>query len=243
MPEIYHCRRIKDDSGVMRSKDTTHKIDELIRSKRKTIAIIVKPDGSVIVRAPLRASLKSIREFVYKNIQWIKRKKAAVETLSPPVPRQYLPGELFLFLGNSYPLEIVEEQKQGLVLDGRFKLAQTWREDAALAFESWYREQARQYFRERIHYYSGLYGFHYKKIGITSAQTRWGSCSADGSLNFSWRLIMAPGEVVDYVVIHELVHTRFHNHSREFWSQVQQIMPEYREHRKWLKENGQRLML
>jgi predicted metal-dependent hydrolase len=94
-----------------------------------------------------------------------------------------------------------------------------------------------------VDHYASQYGFQYKKIGITSAQTRWGSCSANGSLNFSWRLILAPMEAVDYVVVHELVHTVHHNHSRRFWQKVGKIMPDYKERRKWLRKNGQRLIL
>jgi predicted metal-dependent hydrolase len=219
-------------------------IDQIIRSKRKTIAIIVRPNASVIVRAPLRASNRSILAFVEKNTAWIEKKQSQVKATVLPAQREYIPGARFEYLGNAYPLAIVQEQKKRLVLDeGRFKLAESAQNQAELAFERWYREQARKIISERVDYYSRLHGFQYTRLGITSARTRWGSCSATGSLNFSWRLIQAPIEVVDYVVVHELAHTIFHNHSRKFWKKVEQTMPDYAERRKWLRRNGLRLLL
>jgi predicted metal-dependent hydrolase len=218
-------------------------VNQIIRSSRKTLALIVKPDGSVIVRAPLRTSEKSIREFIEKNRGWIEKNQAKALATRPQAPKQYLAGEMFMFLGNTYPLEIVKGQKKDLLLDAHFKLAESAQSEAALAFERWYREQARQILNERVNFYACQYGFQYKRIGITSARTRWGSCSVTGSLNFSWRLIMAPLAVVDYVVVHELVHTIFHNHSKKFWHKVGTVIPDYKEHRMWLRKNGTQLLI
>jgi predicted metal-dependent hydrolase len=218
-------------------------VNQIIRSKRKTLALIVRPDGSLIVRVPLRASEKAIREFVQQHAEWIKRKQAEALATLPIAPKQYIPGELFMYLGNAYPLEIVKGPKQPLLLEENFKLAESARGNASLVFERWYRAQAKQILTARVNLYASQYGFQYKKIGITSARTRWGSCSTNGSLNFSWRLILTPLEAVDYVVLHELVHTVFHNHSRRFWKRVERIMPDYKERRKWLRKNVQQLML
>jgi predicted metal-dependent hydrolase len=218
-------------------------LDQIVRSKRKTLALIVKPDGSVIVRAPLRMAEKTIREFIGNHADWIEKKRAEALAVLSPAPRQYIPGEMFMYLGNAYPLEIVKGQKKPLILEGNFKLAGSVQANAKLVFERWYRAQARQILEERVNLYADQHGFLYKKIGITSARTRWGSCSSNGSLNFSWRLIMAPIEAVDYVVVHELVHTVFHNHSRRFWKKVETIMPDHKERRKWLQKNGPGFMV
>jgi predicted metal-dependent hydrolase len=221
----------------------TIEVNALVRSKRKTLALIVKPDGSLVVRAPLRMPEKPIREFIEHHAAWIKKKQAEARAARLPAPRQYVPGESFMYLGNPYSLEIVSGQRKPLVLEGNFRLADSVQSSAELEFERWYRAEAKQILNERVKLYASQYGLQYKKIGITSARTRWGSCSADGSLNFSWRLILAPLEAVDYVVVHELVHTVFHNHSRRFWKRVERIMPDYRERRKWLRKNGQGLMV
>ena len=221
----------------------TIEINQIIRTKRKTLALIVKPDGSLIVRAPLRASEKRIQEFVEKNRQWIEKNQANALAAPARASRYYLPGEMFLYLGAAYPLEMVEGQRQPLWLDSTFKLAASHQSEAALAFERWYREQARQVLSARVELFARQYGFRYKGIRITSARTRWGSCSASGSLSFSWRLIQAPQNVVDYVVVHELVHTVIHNHSKRFWHRVGVILPEYREHRQWLRAHGRELLI
>lgn len=218
-------------------------VKEIIRSRRRTLALIVKPDGTVIVRAPLKAPAKSIREFVEKNIEWIQRKQAQARSFVSPAPRQYSNGEKFLYLGSSYPLEIVPKQKPALILDGSFKLAESSQHRAASEFERWYRLRAKEILKERVDFFARQYGFKYTGLKINAARTRWGSCSAKGSLNFSWRLILAPMESVDYVVLHELVHTIIHNHSKRFWGKVENIMPDYKARKVWLKKHGPELMV
>src|SRR5215211_596298 len=216
--------------------------DEIIRSQRRTLALIVKPDGSLIIRAPLKTSEKTIREFIERNKEWIKKKQDQARSFVLPTPKQYTQGEKFLYLGNLYPLEITSAQKQALLFDETFKLAARSQSRALMEFERWYRARAREVLVERIHYFATEYGFKFQGIKINSARTRWGSCSAKGSLNFSWRLIMAPMESVDYVVVHELVHTQIHNHSKRFWIKVESIMPDYKARRMWLKKHGPELM-
>ena len=218
-------------------------IHQIIRSKRKTLALIVKPDGALIVRAPLRISEQAIKEFIEHNREWVRKKRAELLAVLPPSPRQFLSGETFLYLGKSYPLEIVTDQTEPLLLEESFQLAEAARNKSELVFEHWYREQARCILTERVALYVKQHDFQYDKIRITSARTRWGSCSSTGSLSFSWRLIMAPLEVVDYVIVHELVHTVIHNHSKRFWNKVAKIMPDYKDRRKWLRANGRRLIL
>lgn len=91
---------------------------------------------------------------------------------------------------------------------------------------------------ERVAHYAHEYELHYGQVRVTSALTRWGSCSGRNNLSFPWRLMMAPPEVIDYVVVHELAHTVHKNHSPRFWGLVESIMPEWRVHRMHLKENG-----
>ena len=221
----------------------TFPMNQVIRSKRKTLALIVKPDGSVLVRAPLRTPRTVIQAFVVRNKGWIETKQAEVLATLPPPTREYVSGQIFPYLGTSYPLEIVVGQREPLLLDtGKFRLAVLQQKDAASVFERWYREQARQVLSARVEFFTRANDFHYKGIRITSARTRWGSCSATGSLSFSWRLIQAPPVVVDYVVVHELVHTAVHNHSKKFWQRVGMIMPDFQEHRKWLREHGRELL-
>jgi len=110
-----------------------------------------------------------------------------------------------------------------------------------LALEKRYRNAAKDYIPKRVEYYHQFTGGNYQKITIRDQKTRWGSCSSNGTLSFSFRLMMAPPRVLDYVIVHELCHLTHMNHSKEFWNMVENILPDYKEHRKWLKENGHTL--
>ena len=106
------------------------------------------------------------------------------------------------------------------------------------ALEVQYRKEARRRITERAAYFAEKMGVDYGRIAIKAAKTRWGSCSAQGNLNFHWKLILMPPAILDYVVVHELAHRIEMNHSPRFWTQVERILPDYRERRRWLKENG-----
>ena len=127
--------------------------------------------------------------------------------------------------------------------EGSIKLSRDALPKAPLVFKNWYRQQAAKILAERSQWYASRHGFAYQKIRISSALTRWGSCSSKGTLSFTWRLVMAPIPVIDYVVVHELVHLQVKNHSKEFWGRVELIMPDYKQKIKWLKENGHLLRL
>lgn len=214
-------------------------VSRLIRSKRRTIALIVERDGSVTVRAPLRMSGTVIDEFVQKHSKWVEKKQIEMQSIMPKQPRKYEAGEQFPYLGKNYSLELVKDAKGKLVFDGSFKLSQTEKDNAELVFRNWYRKQAAKLIGERVAYFAKQFGLDVRSIRITSARTRWGSCSPRGTLSFSWRLLMTPPDVIDYVVVHELAHTIHHNHSKRFWNLVEKWMPDYKERRKQLKQYGQ----
>ena len=220
------------------------KIDHIIRTKRKSIALIIEQDGRLVVRAPMRVSDADIKRLVKQKERWIREKQKQVKDKSTQSkPKVYMDGEEFLYQGKSYKLKIVADLDPALVLSRKFYLSLCSLPKAESVFIEWYREQARAVITERVKLYAARHGFKYRKFRITSAMTRWGSCSSMGNLNFTWRLVMAPLEVIDYVVVHELAHLRVNNHSKEFWNQVEHIMPDYKQRLRWLKENGQKLTL
>ena len=217
-------------------------IDKLVRSKRKTLSLIVETDGTLTVRAPLRMKEVDIRRFIQAKEKWIKRKQAGVRK-DAPVQHQYVDGEAFLYLGKEIPLRIVPDQKPALVMDKSFKLTKSAQTQAEAVFTTWYKKQARMVLSERVEYFARGYGYKVGKIRISSARTRWGSCSSKETLSFTWRLVMAPLDVIDYVVVHELCHLKVMNHSKDFWAQVEAVLPDYKARRKWLKDNGAKLRL
>jgi predicted metal-dependent hydrolase len=211
---------------------------QLIRSRRKTIALIVREDGSLVVRAPLHSAEGTIRKFVERKAAWIRKTQARVDESILARTKKYHQGEQFLFLGKTYPLVIVPRSQTALSWESVFHLSSSAQPHAEQIFIRWYRAQAARILSERVSWYAGRNGFNYRRVKITSARTRWGSCSPDGTLCFSYRLIMAPQEVVDYVAVHELVHLDIKNHSQTFWSRVEAIMPDFRLRLEWLNRNG-----
>ncbi len=215
------------------------KIDKIIRSKRKTLALEIAHDASLIVRAPERASLNMIQKIVSKKQNWIEKKQEiARKKFNTTLPKKYLNGEKFLFLGKKYKLFIVDNISKPLIFDQNFQLSYKYLNKAKEIFKNWYKGKAYEIIYNKVNYYSLQSGFKYKKINITNAQKRWGSCSNRGNLNFSWRLVMAPEKVIDYVTIHEVTHLKERNHSKKFWSKVELLMPDYKIPQKWLKKNG-----
>lgn len=219
----------------------TVKIDEIRHSKRKSIALAITPEARLIVRAPFGVSLQYIESVVNKQRSWIERKRAGVLSAGIPQPKQFIDGEKFLFLGREYLLKIQDHGEIRLT-ENCLLFPKRFLAKAKLHLIDWYKEQMFALVTEISQYYSNLTGWQYKTINITSAQSRWGSCSSSGSINFSWKLILAPREVVEYVVVHELAHIKQKNHSSRFWNEVRKILPHYQVQEKWLKANGRWLL-
>jgi predicted metal-dependent hydrolase len=215
-------------------------IKQIIRSNRRTLALQITPDASLIVRAPKKVSEKTIVTFVQKKIKWILRhQKLARESYRPSVKRKFVDGERFLYLGEWHKLFVIQDVTQPLVFDEKkFLLSESFLPDAKKLFEQWYRKQAYAAIKDRGRLYAKTAGLSFKRITITGARKRWGSCGPKGTLNFSWRLIMAPMMIVDYVIVHELAHLEVRNHSRKFWEKVRLLFPDYQQAETWLKTNS-----
>lgn len=215
------------------------KIDKIIKSRRRTFSIEIKKDGSVILRAPKRATGEDMKKVIDNKRDWIcKTQKKILDKYSKVTPKEFKNGEEFLFLGEKINLLIDEKISTTMFIpDDGFFMPAFCEEKAKNVFLEWYKNKAFEVINERVKYYSGIFGFKYAKIRISNAEKIWGSCSAKGNISFSWRLIMAPLPVIDYVVAHELAHLEQRNHSRRFWGKVAEIIPDFKKRRKWLKEN------
>ncbi len=220
------------------------KIDKVIRTKRKTVAIQITDDAKVIVRAPLDLSEDTILQMVEKRAEWILRKKKQIETTNSAThPRRFVEGESFPYLGNHYQLRIIDNQREPLKFENAFYMSKSALDKAREVFIEWYKKTGYELVNHRASFWAQKCGFRYARIKITTAEKRWGSCSSKGNLCFSYRLVMAPEAVIDYVIVHELVHLTQRSHSKRFWSEVKHIMPDYEKRRVWLKENGHLLYL
>ena len=223
---------------------STPKISQIIRSDRKSFGLELTPDGRLIVRAPRGASNAQIHAVVAHKAGWIAKNQARLAAQCPNLkPKTFTPGETFLYLGEQYPLQLVKRRQPLLDLDGTFLLASHAQGQAKEAFIAWYREETRQIVHQYIDTFAKRYSLKINNVRITSARTRWGSCSGKGNLNFTYRLCMAPLSVIEYVVVHELAHLKVHNHSQAFWAEVGKILPGYQQSRAWLKQHGPQLNL
>ena len=180
--------------------DKTH--IEVIRSKRKTLAIEIRPDMRVVVRAPEKIPQNEIIKFVEEKQNWIKKH----------LVQMYFKAE-----------EMKKQKKEPALTNADIeKLCQ----------------KALSVIPDKVKYYAEIMGVTYGRITIRNQKTRWGSCSSKGNLNFNCLLMLMPDKVLDYVVVHELCHLKQMNHSKKFWKEVERYMPDYKNYKKWLNENG-----
>jgi len=214
----------------------------LIRSRRKTVSLEINREAELVVRAPNRMSMRYIEEIVLEKDGWIKKKREQMmKKRSERKPLEFTHGESFLFLGESFPLEIRDQSPAPLTFDEKFVLHGRYRRNAKEVFQRWYKDMAKILLTDKTHSYAKQAGLTVNSVKITSAKKRWGSCNSKGNIHYSWRLILAPPHVVDYVVAHEVAHLKEMNHSRAFWSLVQCLYPKYKESKKWLKDHGHTL--
>ncbi|MCL2539250.1 MAG: M48 family metallopeptidase [Oscillospiraceae bacterium] len=215
---------------------------KLVRSKRKTIAIHIL-EGLVEVRAPMKTPKRVIDEFVASKEKWIADK--LLLSLEQGARRETFSltyGDKALYRGREYP--IVARPGNGAGFDGEtFYLPPGLTPPQIKAVCIWiYRLLAKDYLTERTADFARRMGVWPSKIRISDANSRWGSCSAKGSINLSWRLMMADDAVIDYVAVHELAHLKELNHSGRFWAEVEDVLPDWRERKQALRELQKRLV-
>lgn len=209
-------------------------------SDRKTASIYIERDGRVSVLAPAAWSQDMIEEVLERKRGWIYRGLAEWEDLnSARITREFVNGEGFLYLGRTYRLRIVEEQAESLMLSGGyFCLRSVFVSHAQDAFKEFYRKKGQARIAERVEYYKNKVGVKPGIVRVMELQNRWASCSTGGDLNFHWKCMMAPLNIIDYIVVHELAHLKHANHADAFWGEVDKVMPDYRERKDWLRTHG-----
>lgn len=227
---------------------------EIIKKKNKNISIRIAPDGVVRVTSPSFVTDSYIHEVVYKRADWILSsieniKEAARGVLN----RRYSRGDRVVYLGKEYNLKVIEEveAENRIRFDGEdFEVhvdpegEEEERERSIReGLTQWYRHEAFRKLKERTRFYSEILKLYPNNIKVKEQKSLWGSCSSKDNINFNWKLIMAPQAVLDYIVVHELCHLRHRDHSKSYWNLVEGIIPDHKEKRKWLKENGRSLMV
>ena len=210
----------------------------VIRTKRKTIGLSITKEGRLLVRAPLFVSEREIEKVVQKHQSWIEKNRLKMACMSAVKESfAYRDGQVLPVLGHAYPIMTGEGKKA--VFTGEAFLLPMGNREKTVAL--WYKKQAKEILGARTDIYSRIMGLNPVEIKITSAKTRWGSCSAKNALCFSWRLLCAPPMSVDSVVVHELAHIKMKNHSKAFYREIEKVMPDYRTHHQILKEYARKI--
>lgn len=211
---------------------------EIIRSNRKTLALTIDSEARLVVRAPMQLDEDVIRDFIKKKSRWITDKQQQVSDYATKQSAFVLDdGENVLYLGESFA--VLRKAVQEVMIEGNFLLVP---EDMTLeGFAGWLKAQGETVINDRVDYYANLMGVKYTSVKMSEAKRRWGSCGAGNTLNFAWRLVMCPQSIIDYVVVHELSHITYKDHSAKFWTRVATVMPNYKEAQDWLRLN-RRLM-
>lgn len=211
-------------------------------SRRKSMHIVIERDGTVSAQVPESLDEERILLILQSKEYEIHKKLVYWKELNKEqIDRQYVTGQSFMYLGKNYNLHFVVGQKKNLLLkDGKFLISSRVVSPRD-AFVKFYRKQAKLKIEERLQLYIKAVNKVPGKVEIRELPTRWASCTPAGNLYFNWKCVMAPVTVLDYLIVHELVHLEHINHSRAFWDKVSAIYPSYQQQENWLKRNGVRM--
>lgn len=218
------------------------------RRRQKNMHLTLGWDGKLRVTCNLRMSEKRIAEFVRESGSFIAAREMELEQERSRYPTlQVLSGEVLSCSGLIKTLEViwswdsrVKIREDSNTIEVSAPLTST-AEERRQALAKYLRRQANRRIRTQVERWTQMMGVEVGRISIRDQATRWGSCSTKGDVNFNWKLILMPPEISDYVVVHELAHTRHFNHSQEFWRLVESYLPEYQFSRRWLRQNERRL--
>lgn len=213
----------------------------LIRSRRRTLALHITREGQLVVKAPWLIPSVFIRRFVLAKSDWISKNLLKNQNAQANKKKQYTEGEEFIYLGKVYKLHIGNFKEISVTDKLNFPSFLIFRIKKEI--HEWYIKQAKKLITERVKYYAHIMNASFTKIIFSDTISKWGSCNRDNTLQFNWRLVIAPILVIDYVVVHELVHTWEKNHGPKFWSKVSLYKPAYKQYRKWLKDNSRKLLI
>jgi len=212
------------------------------RSDRKTLSIYVERDGGVSVLAPESMQDKELREVLEKKEYLIQRHHAQWDFLNGSrIDREFVNGQSYMYLGRNYRLRFVPDKEQDVFLqlkNGYFCLKKSEKLKASHRFIEFYKEKGLDLFEKQAQFYASRLGVNYDHIRVIDLKNRWASCSDKKRLNFHWKCVMAPLSVINYIIVHELVHFKYKKHDRKFWNEVDKVIPDYKAHVEWLRSFG-----
>ncbi|WP_287924885.1 SprT family zinc-dependent metalloprotease [Diaphorobacter sp.] len=215
------------------------------RSNRKTVGLYVERDGSVLVRAPESVPLERIKAIVEAKRKWIYKAQARWAVLNHQQPRhEFVSGETVYLLGQPHRLDFRTGASRGVHQEGDvLVLRADDRPRAEELLKGYFRAEGLARIPALVQQHAQSMGLSPGFVRVQDLGHRWGSCSAKGNLNFNWKAMAAPIEVLRYLVVHELAHIRHKNHSSQFWRVVEAEMPDWARHAGWLTAHGAEMVL
>jgi len=216
------------------------------RTRRKGSVGFKLSLGQVVVLAPKNIPKAEIRLLLASKSTWILAKLNAQDQLQPQTERHYVDGETLTFMDQELVLRVcLGPFNTGLrgVSELVVRVPEAKPDWVRNALVRWYKLQAQVHIEQRASYFAPLVGAWPESIEIKTYRARWGSCNNRGQVQFNWKLMMAPSEVIDSVVVHELCHLLHMHHGPQFWTQVRRVLPNYQDAKQWLKDEGHRLGL
>ncbi|MBM4781453.1 MAG: M48 family metallopeptidase [Archangiaceae bacterium] len=204
--------------------------------------ITVERDGSLTMTAPPTCQRDQLERFARAKRLWVYEKLALKDELPPSVKREFVSGEGFPYLGRSYRLQLVRGERAPLRLEaGRFKLPRAQARAGEQLFTGWYVEHAQVWLEARVAMWAERLGVSPASVTVRDQGYRWASCAAGGRLYFHWRVIQLPPRLIDYVIVHELVHLTHDDHSPAFWRAMARVLPDCDSRRELLRRLGAQL--
>jgi predicted metal-dependent hydrolase len=214
-------------------------------SDRQTTDIVIERNGTITVHPPCWMTPEQVDETVLSKRMWIYRNLAEWRDLNATrVVREFVNGESFLYLGRNHRLQLVHKQDEPLKFsEGVFRLLRSvvdsdGKDGAHLAFQTFYTNRGLPRIKQRVNHFAGKVGVTINTVQVKDLGYRWATCTKSADLYFHWKCVMAPPTIIDYIVVHELCHLRYRDHSDAFWNEVDKILPDYRERKEWLRIRG-----
>ncbi len=216
-------------------------------ARRKAISLSIDRGGGLYISAPSQCSREYIEHFIERKRIWIYKKLQEREQIFPPSrAKEFASGEDFYYLGRSYRLRLINDSTINPDLpalrlhQGWFVLKESEREHGQEHFLRWYIDHGQLWMRQRVNLYINQIGIIPSSINIKELGRRWGSCNHNNELDFHWRIVLLPPYIIDYIIVHELVHLREPRHNTDFWQSLSCIMPDFASRKQWLAKNGHR---
>lgn len=215
------------------------------RPRQRNMNLSVKSDGRIRVSCNRSMAVRDIAVFVRSCEDFIARRKKQIQQVESQFPlKNFLSGEEFLYLGERLPLDVIWSWHRRARVEHPLEMlapVSSTKTERQKALVSFYRREAKRWLHSRVDFWGRIMNLPARALTVRGQRTLWGSCTVEGNVSLNWKLMCAPPEVIDYVVVHELAHIQERNHSPRFWLLVAEYMPEYKRLRQWLKIHQQEI--